>query len=50
MDAVDKVTGMAKYTADISARYPERKIVRSTIAHGRVLSIDTSEAEKVPGW
>ncbi|HHU21977.1 MAG TPA: xanthine dehydrogenase molybdenum-binding subunit XdhA [Clostridiales bacterium] len=50
VDAVDKVTGMAKYTADI---FPpgtlSAKIVRSTIAHGRVLSIDTSEAEKVPG-
>jgi len=50
VDAVDKVTGAAKYTADL---FPpgtlSAKVVRSTIAHGRVLSINTSEAEKVPG-
>ncbi|MGI5936672.1 MAG: xanthine dehydrogenase subunit XdhA [Oscillospiraceae bacterium] len=50
VDAADKVTGAAKYTADM---FPpgtlSAKVVRSTIAHGRVLSIDTSEAEKVPG-
>ncbi|HZK41863.1 MAG TPA: xanthine dehydrogenase molybdenum-binding subunit XdhA, partial [Clostridia bacterium] len=50
VDAFDKVTGRAKYTDDICPKnaYVSR-ILHSTIAHGRVISIDTSEAEKIEG-
>ena len=53
VDRVDgrlKVTGGARYAGE----YPEEgllygSVVSSTIANGRVASIDTSEALKVPG-
>ncbi len=50
VDAFDKVTGRAKYTDDLcdKSAYIAR-VVHATIAHGKVLSIDTSEAEKVEG-
>ncbi len=48
--AVAKVKGTALYTADLPKQNMlHGKIVRSTIAHGLVLSYDISEAEKVPG-
>jgi xanthine dehydrogenase molybdenum-binding subunit len=49
-DGVEKVTGKAQYGADI--RLPGLiygKVLRSPHAHARILSIDTSEAEKVDG-
>ena len=49
-DGTDKVTGRAQYGADI--RLPGMlygKILRSPHAHARIKSIDTSEAEKMPG-
>ena len=50
VDAVEKVTGAAQYGADV---HPPGmlygKIVRSKQAHANILSIDTSEAEKLPG-
>ena len=50
VDGPDKVTGRAKYTADLIDRNAlVAKVFRSTVANGRVLSIDTSAAEKVPG-
>lgn len=50
VDAFDKVTGRAKYTEDlIDPSAYVAKIVHSTIPHGKVLSVDTSEAEKVEG-
>ena len=50
VDAYDKVTGRTKYTDDLcdSKAYIAR-VLHSTVANGRVLSIDTSEAEKVSG-
>ena len=50
VDAHDKVIGRTKYTDDLCDKgaYIAR-VLHSTIAHGRVASIDTSEAEKVPG-
>ena len=48
--AHDKVTGAAKYLADI--KLPGilvGKILFSPHAHARILNIDTSKAEKVPG-
>ena len=50
VDAFDKVTGRTKYTDDLcDASAYVAKILHSTIAHGRVLSIDTGEAEKIEG-
>ncbi|MDP6108506.1 MAG: hypothetical protein QGF71_00335, partial [Rhodospirillales bacterium] len=49
-DAIDKVTGKARYTADINL--PGQligKVLRSPHAHARIKSIDTSEAEKLTG-
>ena len=50
LEARDKVTGRAEYTHTM--RLPgmlHGKIFRSTVAHGRIKSIDTSAAKKVPG-
>ena len=45
-----KVSGAAKYTADIQLQgMLYAKFVNATVPHAKVLSIDTSEAEKVPG-
>lgn len=49
-DAIDKVTGRARYAADINL--PGQlvgKVLRSPHAHANILSIDTSAAEKLPG-
>lgn len=50
VDAFDKVTGRAKYTDDLcdKSAYVAR-VLHSTVANGKVLSVDTSEAEKIPG-
>ena len=49
-DAFDKVTGRAKYTDDLCYKdaYVAR-VIHSDIAHGKVISFDISEAEKVKG-
>ena len=50
VDAFDKVTGRAKFTEDLCPRDAlVAKVLHSTIAHGYVRAIDTSEAEKIPG-
>ncbi len=50
LDAYDKVTGRTKYTDDLCDKSALiAKILHSTIAHGRVLSVDISEAEKIDG-
>ena len=50
VDAYDKVTGAAKYTADLLPTGAlVAKVVRSTIANGWVKSFDLSEALKVKG-
>ena len=50
VDAYDKATGRARYTDDLCDRGALiAKVVRSTVAHGLVQSIDLSEAEKIPG-
>ncbi len=49
-DAKLKVTGEIRYTGDM--KLPgmlHGKMILSTVAHGRVVSIDTAEAEKLPG-
>ncbi|MBO0713043.1 MAG: molybdopterin-dependent oxidoreductase, partial [Acetobacteraceae bacterium] len=50
LEARDKVSGRAEYTHNL--RLPGMlygKIFRSTIAHGRIKSIDTSAAKAMPG-
>ena len=49
-DGWDKVTGAAKYGADTQlSGMVHGKILRSPHAHARILSIDTSKAEALPG-
>jgi len=50
LEAIAKVTGRAEYAHNL--RLPGMlvgKIVRATVAHGRIKRIDTDEASKVPG-
>ena len=50
VDAFDKVTGHATYAGDVYL--PEMlmcKVLTSTRSHARIVSIDTSEAEALPG-
>jgi CO/xanthine dehydrogenase Mo-binding subunit len=50
IDAKDKVTGAAKYSADVNL--PGQlwgKFLRSPYSHARIKRIDTSKAEKLPG-
>jgi 4-hydroxybenzoyl-CoA reductase alpha subunit len=50
VDAPEKITGQAKYAADYSL--PGMlwcKVLRSPYAHARILTIDTSRAERLPG-
>lgn len=50
IDAVDKVTGSAKYAGDIRLeKMLHAGLLRSPHAHARVIRIDTSAAEKLPG-
>ncbi|MCZ6676072.1 MAG: xanthine dehydrogenase family protein molybdopterin-binding subunit [Candidatus Poribacteria bacterium] len=50
VDGLEKVTGAAQYGADIHrAGMLYGKLVRSKHPHAKILSIDTSEAEKLPG-
>ena len=50
VDAFDKATGRTKYTDDLcDKRAYVARVLHSTIAHGKVVSIDTEEAGKVPG-
>ena len=48
-DAVDKVTGTAKYTTDVRVDAAVGRIVRSTVAHGDVVSIDLAPALAMDG-
>jgi len=49
-DAHEKLRGQAQFVGDILVpRMLHGKVVRSAIAHGRIVSIDTSAAEKIPG-
>ncbi|HEU4416765.1 MAG TPA: xanthine dehydrogenase family protein molybdopterin-binding subunit [Candidatus Angelobacter sp.] len=50
VDGPDKVSGRAKYTYDVHR--PDMlygKVVRCPYAHAKVVSVDTSAAEKLPG-
>lgn len=50
VDAEEKVTGRGKYSGDIA--FPDQlwcKFLRSPHPHAKILSVDTSKAEKLPG-
>jgi aldehyde oxidoreductase len=51
--ALAKVTGTWDFGADLGLKLPEgtlhAKLVQAEVSHAKVLSIDTAEAEKVPG-
>jgi aldehyde oxidoreductase len=51
--AVAKVTGTLDYGADLGIKMPEDTLclalVQAEVSHAKILSIDTSEAEKMPG-
>ena len=50
VDGVEKVTGAAKFTGDLRfADLLDAKVLRSPLAHARVISIDTSKAAAMPG-
>ena len=50
LEAREKVTGRAEYTHLMRLHgMLHGKIFRSTVAHGRIKSIDTSAAKKIPG-
>ncbi len=49
-DAWDKVTGAARYAGDLKlARMLHAKLLRSTCAHARLVRVDASRAERLPG-
>ncbi len=49
-DAVDKVTGRARFPGDLVMDGSlHMKVLFSSEAHARIISIDTSEAEQLPG-
>jgi carbon-monoxide dehydrogenase large subunit len=50
VDGVEKVTGQAKFVGDIEVPgMLYGKILRSTYPHAQIRSIDTSQAEALPG-
>lgn len=52
VDALDKVLGKAQFTADLLRNFPgllHIKTLRSPHAHARIVKLDTSAAEKLPG-
>jgi len=50
VDGIDKVTGRARFTADLTPTDAlVGAILRSSVPHGHLRGVDTSEAEKVPG-
>lgn len=50
IDGIEKATGAAKYAGDVKLEgMLYAKVLRSPHAHARVLKVDTSEAERLPG-
>jgi len=49
IDGVEKVTGRARYTADLPARALTGEILRSPHAHAEILRVDASRARALPG-
>ena len=50
VDAIEKVTGKAIYTSDIQLPgMAHARILRSPVAHARLVKVDASKAKTVPG-
>src|SRR4029450_7282525 len=50
VDALDKVTGRAQFSADVALpRMLVGKVLRSPYTHARIKRIDTSKASALPG-
>jgi 4-hydroxybenzoyl-CoA reductase subunit alpha len=50
IDGVEKVTGRAKFTADLPSREAlVGRILRSPLAHGAIRAVDTARASALPG-
>ena len=50
VDAIEKVTGKAIYVGDfVLPGMLHGKVVRSSYPHAKILNINTSKAEKLPG-
>ncbi|WP_031513693.1 molybdopterin-dependent aldehyde oxidoreductase [Desulfofalx alkaliphila] len=51
--AIGKVTGTIEFGSDFGLKMPpetlQLKLVQAQVSHAKILSIDTSEAEKMPG-
>lgn len=51
LESMDKALGRGKYTDDLELpNMAYAALVRCPYSHAKVLSIDVSEAEKVPGF
>jgi len=50
IDGYERVTGQAQYTGDIQLPgMLYARVLRSSVPHAKIVSIDTSKAEKLPG-
>jgi xanthine dehydrogenase molybdenum-binding subunit len=50
IDAYERVTGQAQYTGDLQLPgMLYARVLRSNVPHAKIISIDTSKAEKLPG-
>ena len=50
IDAYERVTGQAQYTGDLQLPgMLYARVLRSSVPHAKIASIDTSKAEKLPG-
>ena len=50
LDATERVTGRVPYTIDLSVpNMLHARVLRSPMAHARIVSIDASRARRVPG-
>jgi xanthine dehydrogenase molybdenum-binding subunit len=50
IDAYERVTGQASYTGDIQLPgMLYARVLRSSVPHAKIVGIDTSKAEKLPG-
>ncbi len=49
VDGIEKVTGRARFTADLAGDAAVARILRSPVAHGVIRRIDTTAAEALPG-
>ncbi len=50
IDAYERVTGQAQYTGDIQLPgMLYARVLRSSVPHAKIVGIDTSKAEKLPG-